>query len=63
MQVNINHADRTVEVWLGSSEKADGSTLDSLSRACKDKKYTLVTFHSGGGVLADYTANLLLRNK
>lgn len=66
MELNINDARGTVEVWLSSEEKSDPAVrqrLKPLYAEYAEKKYTVAVFMSGSQDLYSLTSGLLCYNR
>ncbi len=66
MELSINDARGTVEVWLSNEEKADPAVrrrLKPLYAEYAEKKYTVAVFMSGSQDLYSLTSGLLCYNR
>lgn len=66
MELSINDARGTVEVWLSNEEKADPTVrrrLKPLYAEYAEKKYTVAVFMSGSQDLYSLTSGLLCYNR
>ena len=66
MELSINDARRTVEVWLSNEEKRDPAVrqrLRPLYAEYTEKKYTVAVFMSGSQDLYSLTSGLLCYNR
>lgn len=66
MELSINDARGTVEVWLSNEEKTDPAVrrrLKPLYAEYSEKKYTVAVFMSGSQDLYSLTSGLLCYNR
>lgn len=66
MEVNIQHNQKVVEVWLTTSEKQDASLsekLKTLYRKFKGKGYLVAVYLSGKQDLCEISSQLLCYNR
>ena len=66
MEINVNDADKTVEIWLTNENKSDRplrASLNPVYSAYKTRKYTVAVFESGRGDLFAATKELLSYNR
>lgn len=66
MELSINDASRTVEVWLSNEEKSNPAVrqrLRPLYSEYAEKKYTVAVFMSGNQDLYSLTSGLLCYNR
>lgn len=66
MEMQVDHKNKLVTIWLTNAEKHDENLRASLSpiyREYKTKHYLVAVFESGEGDLLEGTKNLLLHNR
>ena len=66
MELSINDASRTVEVWLSNEERRDPAVQQHLKPMYTEyagKKYTVAVFMSGSQDLCSLTSGLLCYNR
>ena len=66
MDMSVNHASKTVEVWLNTQETQNPvlkERLRSLYQIFADQKYLVAVFQSGKQDLTQTTSDLLCYNR